>query len=574
MDSDVPHRSTYDTPRGINHEDKETPVTWMSLPRKDQLLILTLARLSEPLTQTGLQAYMFYQLKSFNPSLPDSTISTQAGALQASFTATQFITAMIWGRIADAEWGGRKRVIVIGLLGTCLSLLGFGFSKSFAQAVFFRCVGGFLNGNIGVMRTMISEIIKGKKYQSRAFLLLPMTFNIGVIIGPVLAGVLADPVASYPQIFGPDSNLGGKSGVQWMMKYPYALPNIVSAVFLLTSASGVIFGLEETLEARRHQTDWGLELGRSIGRFLLCRKRQQKYSPLANDEPLSATSTDSHNFGRHDNNQSNEPLTKRRRQKLPFRRIWTRNVCMTFLAHFFLASHVGTFNNLWFIFLSTPRYNPDEPDSSLKLPADYHPSPPLRFTGGLALPPARIGLALALLGSIGITLQLVIYPRASARLGTTLSYRLALLLFPVAYILAPFLALLPSTSNPPHAVSGPVIWIGIAVVLCVQVLARTFALPAAAILNNNCSPHPSVLGTVHGLAQSVSSAARTIGPLVGGWGYGKGLSAGVVGAAWWGLAGVAAVGSFAGGFVKDGDGHEILLEGEEQESEEGDGNRS
>ena len=30
---------------------------------------------------------------------------------------------------------------------------------------------------------MISEIIKGKKYQSRAFLLLPMTFNIGVIIG-------------------------------------------------------------------------------------------------------------------------------------------------------------------------------------------------------------------------------------------------------------------------------------------------------------------------------------------------------------------------------------------------------
>jgi hypothetical protein len=30
---------------------------------------------------------------------------------------------------------------------------------------------------------MISEIIRDKKYQSRAFLLLPMTFNIGVIIG-------------------------------------------------------------------------------------------------------------------------------------------------------------------------------------------------------------------------------------------------------------------------------------------------------------------------------------------------------------------------------------------------------
>ena len=219
------------------------------------------------------------------------------------------------------------------------------------------------------------------------------------------------------------------------------------------------------------------------------------------------------------------------------------------------------------MFLSTPRYDPKETDSSLQLPADYHPSPPFHFTGGLALPPSRIGLALALLGAIGITLQLALYPTASARLGTTTSYRLSLALFPVAYILAPFLALLPSTTKPPHPVSGVIIWVGIAIVLCIQVLARTFALPAAAILNNNCSPHPSVLGTVHGLAQSISSGARTIGPLLGGWAYGKGLKAGIVGAAWWGLAGVATVGCLAGTFVKDGNGHEILLDGEDEEME-------
>ena len=154
MGPGIPHRSTTIIPQADNPGEKEKPVSWSSLPRKDQLLILTLARLSEPLTQTGLQAYMFYQLKSFDPSLPDSAISTQAGALQASFTVMQFVTAMIWGRVADAEWGGRKRVIVIGLMGTCLSVLGFGFSKSFAQAVFFRCLGGFLNGNVGVMRTV------------------------------------------------------------------------------------------------------------------------------------------------------------------------------------------------------------------------------------------------------------------------------------------------------------------------------------------------------------------------------------------------------------------------------------
>ena len=143
---------------------KAGPIPWSDLPQKRQLAILTMARLSEPLTQTSLQAYMFYQLKSFDHSLPDSTISSQAGMLQGSFTAAQFVTAIIWGRIADADWGGRKNVLLIGLFGTCLSCVGFGFSRSFWQAAVFRTLGGVLNGNVGVMRTMISEIIKEKRW--------------------------------------------------------------------------------------------------------------------------------------------------------------------------------------------------------------------------------------------------------------------------------------------------------------------------------------------------------------------------------------------------------------------------
>jgi hypothetical protein len=150
-------------------QEEEKPVTWMSLPKKGQLAILTFARLSEPLTQTSLQAYMFYQLKSFDPSLPDSTISAQAGILQGSFTAAQFLTAVWWGRLADAGWMGRKRVLLIGLMGTCISCLGFGFSQSFVSAVVFRTLGGVLNSNVGVMRTMIAEIIAEKKYVPKMY---------------------------------------------------------------------------------------------------------------------------------------------------------------------------------------------------------------------------------------------------------------------------------------------------------------------------------------------------------------------------------------------------------------------
>lgn len=248
----IARTTTSDTALSFNEEDGRPPVkeeskavTWRSLPRKDQLFVLTLSRLSEPLTQTSLQAYMFYMLKSFDENLPDATIASQAGLLQGAFTAAQFCTAIMWGRIADAEWGGRKKVIFIGLLGTMISVVGFGFSKNFTTAIIFRCLGGVLNGNVGVMRTMISEIIKEKKYQARAFLLLPMTFNIGVILGPILGGVLADPVGSYPGLFGPGSAIGGKNGVWWMTQWPYALPNLVSAVFLCCSMLAVTLLLEE-----------------------------------------------------------------------------------------------------------------------------------------------------------------------------------------------------------------------------------------------------------------------------------------------------------------------------------------
>ncbi|OCL13134.1 MFS general substrate transporter, partial [Glonium stellatum] len=547
--------------------EKGKPVSWRSLPRKDQLLILALTRLSEPLTQTSLGAYLFYQLKSFDPSLSDAAIASQAGIIQAAFPGSQFLTAMLWGRIADSEWGGRKRVLFVGLLGTAFSIIGFGFSRSFTSAVIFRCLGGALNGNIGVMRTMIAEIIKEKKYQSRAFLILPMTFNIGVIIGPVLGGLLADPVGSYPSLFGPGSPLGGKNGVYWMTRWPYALPNLMSAVFLVTSACAVVFSLEETHETLQQRPDYGLRFGKWLRRKLCGGARSHGYNALPGDDNFvtERLSTDLElqptptTAASRTGQLSDKPASPIRRRKLPFNRIWTRNVIITLISHGLLAMHVGTFNSIWYIYLSTPRFDPAHPD-----PPNHVQRGPIHFTGGLSLPPPRIGLALAILGFIGITMQLLLYPRLSHRLGTTLSYRLSILLFPVAYTLSPYLSLIPSSTKAPHPVSGVLVWAGIAGILFIQVLARTFALPAATILVNNCCPHPSVLGTVHGLGQSVSSATRTVGPILGGWIFGRGLKLGVVGMAWWFLAGIAVIGSIAGPFVKEGDGHEILLEGEEK----------
>ena len=69
--------------------------------------------------------------------------------------------------------------------------------------------------------------------------------SLGVIIGPILGGLLANPVESYPRLFGDNSILGGKHGIWWMKHWPYALPNLLSAVFLFSGATAIFFGLEE-----------------------------------------------------------------------------------------------------------------------------------------------------------------------------------------------------------------------------------------------------------------------------------------------------------------------------------------
>lgn len=256
-------------------------------------------------------------------------------------------------------------------------------------------------------------------------------------------------------------------------------------------------------------------------------------------------------------------MAPRYTSKLPFRRIFTPNVVSTLFTNFLLAGINGTFQSIWYSFLSTPVYNPEQP-----YPPNYKPHPPLIFNGGIGLPPRSVGAAMAILGTIGITLQLVIYPIINARIGTVRSWRIFLYWFPMAYILIPFLSLIPSTTPPPSQKTGPLIWIALTGLLFVVTVARTFAGPASVILVNNCSPHPSVLGTIHGIGQSVSSGARTIGPALGGFLYGQGLEHGCVGAVFWGLAVMAGVCCLASNFVKEGDGHEIRLEGDDEAESE------
>ncbi|KAF3930841.1 hypothetical protein ABW19_dt0202357 [Dactylella cylindrospora] len=512
-------------------EDEDEKVGWLSLPKKKQLILLAMCRLSEPISSTSLLSYVYYFIKSLPGADTPQEISRRAGVMVAAFSLCQFVTGMIWGRLSDQY--GRKPVVVMGLLGSALASLGLAFSKNYHWAVLMRMLSGGSNATTGVLRTIVAELIREKRYQSRAFLIMPMCMNIGFIIGPILGGILANPIETHPGLFGPGSWLGGEDGIGWMKDYPYALPNIVSAVFLSISFLLATFGLEETNysgDITSRITAFILGTWNSIQLFFTCLFRRSRYYELLSQEEDEETETET------------EP-TSQPPKAVPYAEVLTPSVIFCLLCFILVPLHNSTFMQLYPIFLSTPRKDNSTPHF------------PLAFNGGLGLLAAQVGYGMAVLGSIGIVMQLFIYPPMQMRFGTLRSYRASLVLFPIAYTLTPFLAILPSTTKDLRSpAAGVLVWAGIVITLFVQVTARTFASPGNVILLINSVNNRRALGTVNGLGASLSSLARAVGPLSAGWGYGFSLDLGCVGLVWWSLAVVAILGWFVSLYVKEGQG--------------------
>jgi hypothetical protein len=362
------------------------------------------------------------------------------------------------------------------------------------------------------------------RYRTRALLLLPLCANAASLLGPLIGGIL-----SYRTGDGP------------LKPYPYAPPNLVVAALFLIAALGVFFGLRETLEGYDPERSFAPRLW---GKIKSLASRSGSNTPAESDEQTPLI-----------------PKPHGKKGRLPFRRIWTFNVCCTMLSHFIIAGHLGTFANLWVIFLSVPVQNPGE----------QHP--PIKFGGGLGMPPRDVGFAMSLLGAIGVLLQLVFYPMLNDRFGTVKIWRAALFVFPIVYIVAPYPSLVASL------VSGnsnkAFVWVAVVFVLFLYVIGRTGVTPATTLLINDCTPHPSARGTIHAAGTLMGHLSRSIFPVAALAIFGEGLNIGVVGLGFWCLAILAILACVVSGWVSEGsNGEEIVLSDDEEEEETTNGSGS
>lgn len=351
-----------------------------------------------------------------------------------------------------------------------------------------------------------------------------------MLLGPLVGGLLSS-----------------ENGNGILKAYPYAPPNIFAAAMYAIAAIGVFLGLEETLEHFKAAEGSIIQrLWTKLG------SRNQSsdhaYTAISSSEPSSPQSP-----LKLSRLPSRSPPPKPK-AKLPFRRIWTWNVLCTMFAHFIIAGHIATFTNLWAIFLSTP----------IEKSTNQHP--PFRFGGGLSMQPREVGFAMSTLGAIGVTMQLVIYPMLNDRYGTIRIWRSALYVFPIAYALAPLPALVGSASTLP---AKPIlVWLSVGFVLFLFVIGRTGVTPATTLLINDCTPHPSVRGTIHTAGTVIGNLSRSIFPVIAFVIFGKGLEIGVVGLGFWCLSVLAVAACVASRWVEQGsNGKEIVLEGEETEHE-------
>lgn len=480
--------------------------------------------------------------------MPQNDVGEWAGTCAAAFSLSQALFGVAWGRFSDVH--GRKPAILLGLAATMITSLVWGFSTNLAVAITARVLAGAGNGNVGIIRTTVAEMVPFKELQPRAFSLMPLVWNIGSIFGPTIGGALANPLNVSP---GED-----RSGGSLFERFPYALPNIVSAIFFGIGITTGLLYLEETLETKQGHRDWGLVLGQKLNAFVQKFMAQLRklfhavdHSPKserAETEPLIKPSAT-------DEEQA-LPSTGPETPRAPppsWREVLNYQAKMNLFTYTLLAGHTMAFDQLLPVFMQYPPLAPD-----------FHQSNPIQFAGGFGLHHFTIGVLSTCYGIFGMLVQFFLFPQIARRFGILGCLKWCACVFPLCYLAMPFTALLPTQNAQVGACFA---------IMLVKCLCGIFAFPCSTILLTNSASSLRVLGTLNGFATSFSAIGRALGPLLAGRVFTLGVKRGYIIAPWWMLAAVGFVAVIPCFFLVEGEGFggDANDEGEISDDEQSDG---
>ncbi|KAF9244656.1 major facilitator superfamily domain-containing protein [Melanogaster broomeanus] len=350
VDEQTPLLSSSDSERHAHDEEQpprnqRTPLPWR------QLAILLIIQISEPLTSQVISPFAPQLIRDVGITNGDEAqVGFYVGLLHSLFFATEALTIFHWSRMSDVI--GRKPVLLIGLFGLSTSMYCFGLAKSFPGLILSRCLNGALNGNIGVMRSMIAEITDSTNV-AEAFAYLPFTWSAGTTLGPIIGGSLSHPAERFPDMFGNSS---------FFKEFPYFLPCAVPATVTALCWAISYMYLNETVKTSQ-----------PVAKLFFSRKREADIPSPVSASP-SSTSSD-----------LSSPYND---QPLPFKGLLTPRVVLAASSYAAVALVDIAFRTVQPVYYATPL-----------------------AMGGLGLDTPTIGTILAVLGlGIGVS-QMVFFPR-------------------------------------------------------------------------------------------------------------------------------------------------------------------
>ncbi len=121
---------------------------------------------------------------------------TQLGALMAVFSIMQFIFSPFWGGMSDRY--GRKKIMMIGILGNALSLIVIGLAQSMWTIFASRAIEGAISA--ATLPTAMAYISDSTTHEERGggMGVIGAAMGVGMVLGPGMGGWLAGHSLSTP----------------------------------------------------------------------------------------------------------------------------------------------------------------------------------------------------------------------------------------------------------------------------------------------------------------------------------------------------------------------------------------
>ena len=440
--SDGDHHHTRRASNSSDHAESPLP--------KRQLAILAVIALSEQTALNSISPYL-PQMASGFPEVGAREVGLYVGIIASSFALAQFATNFFWGWLSDRI--GRKPVILMGTLFTAACFVPFGFCRTLWQAVLVQALMGLVNGNQGVVSTMLGEITD-RSNQSKAFTYLPVIYGLGGITGPLVGGLLVSEQSARNS-------------------YPYLPPNLVSAAVLVVDLIVAMVFLEESLEECKELPPLGKRVGNlfswawqfassSRPSYLRIPGRQHRHrggvSRHSGDAALDED--DDEDSDSDTASQASMPIMfPHHSTDLTSKQVLNRDTILLLSSYLIFQLSNISYNSLYPIFAQA--------------------DPPT----GRYLSPEEIGLSLAFVGIVTIIFQIGIFGKLREKMGNKSTYRAGLGMFVLAFMMMPWVGYKNSDVGDGGISSGKAwLWAELGFVLLVKTVAAVGGLTSALLL--------------------------------------------------------------------------------------------